>query len=157
MGVLQDDQFAAAVNQGGASRLLHSSEAVLTGEKGRGYAVARPGDTELKAPVPLTAGTAREHADMLRAQPHLANDNRAMQGGWRGTDSGDGREKAYLDLSHLRDDRKAAVSEGRAGRQEAIYDMKHERDIYMAKPTPQPPARVRGSRRTGYVVKGTTE
>lgn len=161
MGALSDDQFANAVNDGGASRLLHNNEAVPTGsQSARQYAVARQGQTEKKAPIPLSATTARAHADMLRADPTVANDKAAMQGGWRGRDD-DGVDKAFLDLSFRRIGRAASVEEGRANKQLAVYDLGHDRDVYVDRSTARANMKkqgeqgfkIAGQRKVGFTVE----
>ena len=155
MGVMSHEQFKNAVNAGGASRMLHTNEEVPTGPASRGtYSVGLQGH-ELVSPGSVSRQQVIEHQARLREDPTLRSDPSAMQGGWM--HKGD----AYLDASRRVVGRKEAVAAGHEGAQIAVYDMGHGeygRDVYMKRPEPgenfdPTKQRIRGSRRTGYVVK----
>lgn len=148
MGILSDDQFTAKVNAGGASRrLVGHSEAKAGTPQMRGlFAVGQPGHEENLA-HPIVRQQVQDHEAKMLADPVVAASPTALQGGWK-----EG-SRVFLDASALRRGRTEAVSEGHANRQRAVYDMGFDRDVYMKRPAVEPGQRVRGSRRTGYVVK----
>lgn len=148
MGILSDDQFTATVNAGGASRRLIGHEQAKAGTpQMRGlFAVGQVGH-EKDLAHPIVRAQVQAHEAKMLADPVVAGDPTSMQGGWKEHD------RVFLDASALRKGRTDAVAEGHANRQKAVYDMGFDRDVYMKRPAVKPTERVRGSRRTGYVVK----
>lgn len=148
MGTLSDDQFAAKVNAGGASRrLLGHDEAKAGTPQMRGlFAVGQPGH-EMDYAHPIVRQQVQDHAAQMLADPTIRSSPTVLQGGWKQG------QTVTLDASELRRGRTEAVEEGRANRQKAVYDMGFDRDVFMKRPSVKPTERVRGSRRTGYVVK----
>lgn len=148
MGHLSDDQFAGKVNAGGASRrLLGHDEATPGSPKMKNlFAVGQPGHEQDYA-HPVVRKQIHDHAQAMLADPTLRVSATVLQGGWKQGST------VTLDASELRKGRTAAVEEGHTNRQKAVYDMGFDRDIFMKRPAVKATERVRGSRRTGYVVK----
>lgn len=121
-GVMSDRQFANAGNtpQGGASRMLYSSQAA---NPSTGYAVSHPGTERVYDR--MTPGDADEHRRTMTTHP-AAKDrpSDAMQGAWN--QGG----KAYADLSFLHLDRHKAATAMHTGQQQAMHDFAKDRDIY---------------------------
>lgn len=148
MGTLSDDQFASKINAGGASRRLlgHREAAAGTPAMKNLFAVGQPGHEQDYA-HPIVRQQVHAHAQAMLADPTIRSSLTVLQGGWKQD------QTVTLDASELRRGRTAAVEEGHANRQKAVYDMGFDRDIFMKRPAVEPTQRVRGSRRTGYVVK----
>ncbi len=148
MGTLSDDQFTGKVNAGGASRrLLGNTEAKAgTPQMYDLFAVGQPGH-EAEYAHPVVRQQVQDHAKAMLADPLLRSNPVVLQGGWKQGST------VTLDASELHKGRTAAVELGHHNRQKAVYDMGFDRDVFMKRPAVKPTERVRGSRRTGYVVK----
>lgn len=151
MGALSHDQFAAKVNAGGASRLLHTHEEPTA--KPGAYAVGLPGHESVYT-APIVREQVEKHASQLLADPTVADNPAAMQGGWRD------KAEVFLDHSQLVQGRRSAVAQGKAGAQLAIYDMAKDRDVHMKHGRAHDDERVKagthkvvGNRSVGYTVE----
>jgi hypothetical protein len=163
MGVISDDEFAAHINrEGGGSRQLSTGRHITVGRHNQDrYSVALP-RAEATYDLPVRAQDVADHKGRLLSDRKLREDPATLEGHWVATNRTPSQNVA--DASVMVPGRKLAVETGRAGRQDAVFDLGHGRDIYMdrreavsaaehkakEKGTPH---RVRGSRQTGYRVK----
>lgn len=153
MGHLSADQFAAQVNAGGASRMLHTREEAPGGGAAQGtFAVGLQGH-EQRFAHPVARQEVQEHEQRLLSDPTLSSDPDAMQGGW--PKSG----KVYLDASRQVAGRRQAMTLGRQNKQIAVYDMEKGDDVYAnrqrashAARTADKPKGVVGNRDLGFAV-----
>jgi hypothetical protein len=171
MGILSDDQFAARVNAGGASRRLFTHTEESSGiHMADTYAVGQPGH-ERSLTHPIVRQQVHDHEKELLNDPLLVHSQSAVQGGWLRSATppkkvqrvaGQPKRPAkiasgevVLDASKLRKGREPAVAEGRSNKQEAVFDMEHGRDVYTERRHTSPTAtsRASGRRATGYVMK----
>lgn len=154
MGVMSDDQFTAKANRpvpkGGASRRLSDSVEVTDTSRPGQYAVSYPSSMKHESDPahPIVREQVYAHREKMLADPTLTANPSTMQGAWHSDDG-----KVYLDASRLVEGRKEAVKQGGEDKQRAVRDMGRGRDISMRRPSVEEGQRVRGSRRTGYVVK----
>lgn len=147
MGHLSDEQFAGAVNAGGASRMLHTREAVEVGPQNTGVHSVSIRGHEQKYASPVVRQQVAAHADRMLADPTLKTDSQIMQGGWKE----DGEH--YLDASRKIVGREKAVAEGRKNQQLAVFDFGTGQTVYTARSntTTGSHERLSGRGATGYV------
>lgn len=149
MGHLSDDQFAGAVNAGGASRMLHTHEAIEVGPQNVGVHSVSLRGHEQKYAAPVVRQQVAVHAQQMLADPTLRSDSQVMQGGWKE----DGEH--YLDASRKVVGREKAVAEGRKNQQLAVFDFGTGQTVYTRRSSTKTGSNERLSGRgpTGYVKK----
>lgn len=133
MGTLSDRQFAGVVNENsGGSRLVHSGDLLPIGTP-RTYMVGQPGH-EARLPRPVGAEDLAAHRSAMLADPTVARDASAAQGLWQA------KGGAFTVADHARavHDRRTAVVEGRANREDAIFALGPGHDISLARTRPAP-------------------
>lgn len=158
MGALSHDQFAAQVNAGGASRMLHStSDVPLT----RGDYAVSDARLEQKLAHPVVREQVQAHHEKMLTDPTISGNPLAMQGGW--TEQTPESKDVYLDSSELVTGRRAAVATGNRTSQRAVFshsraiDGKSNTDVYLrrgyASGKAAPEEKIVGNRSSGYTVE----
>lgn len=156
MGALSHDQFAARVNEGGASRDLQTlTERSDTDPAHKGlFAVSFPKDPhglEETHVDPVSRQDVIDHRQRMLADPTISNVPSAVQGGW--TSAG----KRYLDASRLIPGKTAALGQARRDKQKGMQDMEKGETVYTRRGYAQAdvprPKKVMGTPSSGFTVR----